>query len=291
MVKRLRAASDQASRIISNRNLSALGLSEPEIWTTIGMPRPRPFSELLVNVDSIGDHETAGLWANLSYEMDGFVVPVFSDNIHEVRGYNRLASVARSQILMFLQDDQLPPNDGTWLVSLLSIFDKYHLVGAVGLHSFRVCPYRGKGVNRNLRGHHVGYRDPLLGVKMQFATSVDFAPLAVRKVALDDVRGLDEGLSEPGVCGIYSDWGLSARMWSAGWWVAYMDMAFPSGKGMEQVGQGGTHRPEVSTRHLNLNSGPSPRYLTSAAALLCLWTRCLFEKSNKHITIDIVIDI
>ena len=248
VVSRLKAASDMASKLTSAKNLSTLGLSEAEKWTTIGMPKPRPFSELLVNVDSIQDLHTAGIWANLSYESEGFVIPVFSDNVHEARGYNRLASIARSNILVFLQDDQLPPKDGTWLLSLLSVFDKHSLMGAVGLHSFRSCSYRGKGVNRNLRSSDVGYQDSSLGVKMQFTSFVDFAPLAVRKVALEDVGGLEEGFSEPGVCGIYSDWELSARLWTSGWWVSFMDISHPGGHWMEQVGRGGTHRPEASGR-------------------------------------------
>jgi hypothetical protein len=90
----------------------------------------------------------------------------------------------------------------------------------------------------------VAFRDVSLGLRMQFATFVDFAPLSVRKVALEDVGGLEEGFSEPGVCGIYTDWELSSRLWTGGWWVSYIP--FPDGVDMEQVGRGGTHRPEVS---------------------------------------------
>lgn len=247
VVSRLREASDNASKqLLLKPNLTVLGLSEAEKWTTIGTAKPRPFSELLVNVDSIQDHETAGAWANLSYLSGGFVVPIFSDNVHEARGYNRLASIARAPILIFLQDDEYPPRDGSWLVSLLAVYDKYPLIGAVGMSSYRSCPYSGKGPNRNMRSNDVVFRDASLGVKMQFATLVDFAPLSVRKVALDDVGGLEEGFSEPGICGIYSDWELSSRLWTGGWWVSYLP--FPDGTYMERASQGGTHRPEVSGR-------------------------------------------
>jgi hypothetical protein len=50
----------------------------------------------------------------------------------------------------------------------------------------------------------------------------DFAPLSVRRAALLDVGGLDEGMAEPGQCGIASDWELCTRLWVAGWQVGYM---------------------------------------------------------------------
>lgn len=33
----------------------------------------------------------------------GFVVPVFSDDVHEIRAYNRLAALARGSVLVMLQ--------------------------------------------------------------------------------------------------------------------------------------------------------------------------------------------
>ena len=51
--------------------------------------------EIVVNVDS---PDEAAVWANLSAATHGLVVPILSDNIHEVRGYNRMAHVARGDI-------------------------------------------------------------------------------------------------------------------------------------------------------------------------------------------------
>ncbi len=39
-------------------------------------------------------------WA--SYNTSGLVVPVFSNNIHEVRSYNRLARIARGDVLILV---------------------------------------------------------------------------------------------------------------------------------------------------------------------------------------------
>jgi hypothetical protein len=37
----------------------------------------------------------------------GAVVPVLSDNVHEARGYNRLAQLAKAPLIMLWQDDQV----------------------------------------------------------------------------------------------------------------------------------------------------------------------------------------
>ncbi|GIL65006.1 hypothetical protein Vafri_18839 [Volvox africanus] len=52
--------------------------------------------EIVVNVDN--PHEGA-MWA----EEAGFVVPVFSANLHEARGYNRAARLARGKYLVLWQ--------------------------------------------------------------------------------------------------------------------------------------------------------------------------------------------
>jgi hypothetical protein len=52
--------------------------------------------ELVVNVDN---PEEAAVWAQEA----GFVVPVFSHNLHESRGYNRAARVARGRYLVVWQ--------------------------------------------------------------------------------------------------------------------------------------------------------------------------------------------
>lgn len=53
-----------------------------------------------MNVDHPSDHE---VWANASYDTGGVVVPVFSNNIHEIRAYNLMARVARGDIVVLLQ--------------------------------------------------------------------------------------------------------------------------------------------------------------------------------------------
>lgn len=56
--------------------------------------------ELLVNVDSPTD---AAIWAQWAHNTSGFVIPVISNNVHEIRGYSRLARLATGKVLTALQ--------------------------------------------------------------------------------------------------------------------------------------------------------------------------------------------
>ncbi len=58
-----------------------------------------------------------------------------------------------------------------------------------------------------------------------------------RRSMFHEIGGLDEGLSEPGQCGIWSDWEVCMRTWLAGYQVVHM-AAPRNGDGTP----GGTHR-------------------------------------------------
>ncbi|KAG2490152.1 hypothetical protein HYH03_011456 [Edaphochlamys debaryana] len=67
-----------------------------------GMP-----CEVIVNVDN--PHE-AGLWAQAASASEGALVPIFSANLHEARGYNRGAKAARGKILIIWQVVDFAPS-------------------------------------------------------------------------------------------------------------------------------------------------------------------------------------
>jgi len=187
--------------------------------------------ELLVNVDSPGD---AAAWAAVAANSSGLtVLPLISNNVHEVRAYNRLAHLARGDLLVLAADDDYFPAGGncSWLLDIVRVFERWPQAGVLGLRRATVC--------MKSDGKEEVHRDPVLGLQLQFAQVVDMAPMAVRRSAYLHVGGLDETASEPGECGVMSDWDLCVRMWKAGWQVM-TTRPVP----MENDGQaGGTHRP------------------------------------------------
>ncbi len=89
-------------------------------------------------------------------------------------------------------------------------------------HRFLFAPLCGYALTCRYQ-HDLYFFDKELGIKAQFVAvrvlrtapshtspvvpsqAVDFAPLALRKAAFEDVGGLDEGMSEKGICGIVGE--------------------------------------------------------------------------------------
>lgn len=172
-----------------------------------GQLGPGVTSELLVNVDSRGD---AAAWdaAMASYSSGRFVNLIFSNDLHEVHGYNRLASVARGTVVIIMQDDDMPPETCAWAKYVLLEFQKRPRLGAVGLrngimfHPHTVVDsvydtahegHGGKWERCREAGrtvHNSPYRDAELGLPFAFVAVVDMAPLALRREAFFDVGAL-----------------------------------------------------------------------------------------------------
>ena len=166
-------------------------------------------------MDHPEDHEA---WAWASYNASGVVVPVFSANIHEIRSYNRLAHLARGDVVVILQDDDFLPtgNKCKWIGDLISIFDRWPDTGLIGLRGYQLCFDGTDGITEG-----AFFQDPVTGLKAHWVQRVDMAPMAARRVAYLGIGGMDETLSDPGYCGIISDWELSHRMWTGGWAVMH----------------------------------------------------------------------
>ncbi|KAG2501262.1 hypothetical protein HYH03_001069 [Edaphochlamys debaryana] len=177
--------------------------------------------ELVVNVDN--PHEAA-MWANVTAAYHGFVHPVFSYNVHEARGYNRAARVARGEIFVVWQDDNMPPYNPDWLLDMVALFRTYSRLGILGLNYYRLCRHLEMG-NRVGRPDWESDIRPGRPVAWTFAHMVDFAPLAFRAAAFWSVGGIEEGWSNRGDCGITTDFEISARAWLSGWLVGKMDLA------------------------------------------------------------------
>ncbi|KAG1660176.1 hypothetical protein FOA52_005276 [Chlamydomonas sp. UWO 241] len=195
--------------------------------------------ELLVNVDHPQDHAE---WVAAAVDSGGLVVPVFSANLHEVRAYNRLASMARGDFLILMADDDYPPSnssdrpDCSWIQNVARLFERWPDTGAIGLRSHTWCfhdAFLAQPVDPSLL-----FRDSALAMDVAFVPKVDMAPLAVRKSAWHYIGGMDESLTEPGECGILTDWDLCHRLWVSGWHV----MAVPATLMRHDAEEGSTHR-------------------------------------------------
>ena len=188
-------------------------------------PKSKHIAEVLVHVDD-ATPESATEWhkaanrANARAKSLGHnatsVTLVFENNAHEIRGYNRLALMARGRLLFLMQDDDKIDNCG-WMEQTISIFDKFPHVGLVGTNVAQTLPCSVAST----RYWCSAYRHAKLKLPMQFIGCVDIGPLVARRSAFIDVGGFDEGISPPGFPGIGLDFDISIRMWLRGWPVIH----------------------------------------------------------------------
>ena len=63
-------------------------------------------------------------------------------------------------------------------------------------------------------------------------------------------------MSDPGECGIWSDWEMSIRMWVAGWQVAYMPLVQKQSDKVGGPRPSATSQPCISPRTSRMRGSP-----------------------------------
>lgn len=184
-------------------------------------------TELLINVDDASEFEK---WHTVWKETDegGFVVPIFSHNIHENRGYNNLANLAKGKIIFLFQDDDIPPGNCSWLDKVFKIYQSWPNTGVVGLKTGRISTVGYVWDEANpvawLREGSDPFKnrlkDPNTGVRMYFASVVDVGPMAFLRDLWIEMGGYDEAYCKAGESCIMADWQLTFRSWLAGYQVS-----------------------------------------------------------------------
>lgn len=185
--------------------------------------RATSVDELIVCDDGSldGSHEA---WMRLLVNPNDFLL--HSNDIHEIRAYNRAVRFARGEIVCLMQDDDRPPLDGRWLAGALDLFDRFPALGVLGGwcgfdEYFEVeynAPWLPAGTNP------IPYADPLTGRPMVFVENVNIGPYLLRKRIFEEVGGFDLRFSPPGEPGITFESEFCYRLWDLGHQVALTDI-------------------------------------------------------------------
>lgn len=185
---------------------------------------------------------------------------LLSNNLHEVRCYNRAMRLSSADYFILMQDDDLPPSvdpestDATttnnWVTHALMLFDADPKLGVL---SGFIGQLWGDGIGYEFGeqtsdhgGQRLGktYRIPFLSSRtlhpFMYCECGWAAPLFIRAEALHRVGGLDVGLFDVREPGVWQDCILSYATWTAGWRVAVYDSKFQRGVG----GHGSTRSKE-----------------------------------------------
>lgn len=161
-----------------------------------------------------------------------------TSNLHEIRAYNNAASHARSGVVCFLQDDDIPNSVG-WarhVLTLMETFRAQRLAVLSGLAA-EVCqvevgeqqvdhPPSMKNLRVTQKIPYV-YRD----LPFMFVTEAWLSPMCVRTDVFRELNGFDESLSHAGEPGIGLDIHLSLRAGVRGYIAGVYGATFDRGVG------------------------------------------------------------
>lgn len=216
--------------------------------------------EIIVCEDGSTDN-SLDQWMEQLRDIKHFII--VSNNLHEVRCYNRAMRLSSADFFILLQDDDLPPEtsapesdaspsapQNNWVSHALMLFDADPKLGV--LSGFIGQLWRDdKGYEFGEQtSDHGGTRKgktvriPFLSSRtlhpFMYAECGWAAPLFIRSQALRRVGGLDVGLFKVREPGVWQDCVLSYASWTAGWRVGVYDSGFVRGVG----GHGSTSSPK-----------------------------------------------
>ncbi|KAK3261567.1 hypothetical protein CYMTET_29528 [Cymbomonas tetramitiformis] len=165
---------------------------------------------------------------------------LYSNQIGEARGLNRLAGLSSSEVLLLTGDSALPasPVNANMVGTMQAFFQRHPRLAALGWQlgfrpetssssdSFTHQPQqvwstrKGMQINTPIRTH-----DVVLGVRFMFVHALRSAPVAVRRAAFLQVGSLHTLGTCAGEEMRMSEAELSLRMWLAGWQVGLYHMS------------------------------------------------------------------
>lgn len=150
-----------------------------------------------------------------------------SNDLHEIRTYNRAISLARGEFVGVLQDDDIPPKNPNWVADVVTLFRKYPKLGVLGCWNGWALDFddiensAGSPVGPGLQtpNARLPFMEPELKLPFQFVEAVGIGPMFFRRSDFDAVGGFDLQFSRPGEPGIWLDWDICLRTWLAGRYV------------------------------------------------------------------------
>ncbi len=221
--------------------------------TLIARLRAAGFDEIIFLEDGSSDNSLA-LLRELLDRPGEFIL--HSNDLYEVRTYDRALSFARGQFVCLLQDDDLPPGDPRWVQDALTAFDQLPdlaILGGRGAHAllpidpcddplkshFTVTDGIGSrpGVEKHRDFATPGFLTPKSDIAFEYAEAVNRAPMWLRRDPILRLGGIDQ-IFAPFQC---DDVDLCLRAWQQGLTVALYNPGFFTGAeegGMRIFNQG-----------------------------------------------------
>ena len=179
-------------------------------------------TELIIHADSNTDDDKRAFEQVLRVHHTHRLRIVHSENVHELRGYNRAAVYAKAPLILLTQDDALPPSKPLWVDYLLTAFAMKGgaQVDAMGLLAGKHCSGTIPGRQVCSKRGQCGFADTAAEQAFQYVDVLVMGPIAVRTDAFFSLGGFNESYSKVGKPGMGFEGAWSSHLWDSGYKVA-----------------------------------------------------------------------
>lgn len=201
-------------------------------------------SELVEEIAVCEDGSTDGSleeWARVLTGPNQFVIR--SNNLHELRSYNRAMRMTDADIVVLLQDDDLLPANDEWLQNAFRLFDTIPDLGVLGGYIGQLWdPTTGAGFEfgeqmsthggvRKGNTKPIAFVEPRTRIPFMYTECVWIAPVFIRRSLLRKAGGLELAIAKVGEPGVWQDCVFSYEAWVNGYSVGVFSAPFERGVG------------------------------------------------------------
>ena len=182
-------------------------------------------------------------WSSVLRDTRHFIIR--SNNLHELRAYNRALRISSGEFLLLLQDDDLLPPTQEWINDALKLFHTYPKLGILGgyigqLWNHDDKQYKGFEYGEQVSTHggvrsgntkKIPFYDPNSGIPFMFVECAWIAPIFIRRELLEKVGGLNLEIAKRGEPGVWQDCVYCLEAWVNGFSVGVFSAPFTRGVG------------------------------------------------------------
>lgn len=180
-------------------------------------------------------------WQSALPEPSHFIIR--SNNLHELRSYNRAMRMSSGDLVVLLQDDDRLPITDEWVQNALRLFETLPELGVLGGYIGQLWDHAtGQGYEYGEQtSTHGGLRkgdtkplpyiEPTTGLPFMYAECVWIAPVFIRRSLLRKAGGLELTIAKRGEPGVWQDCVFSYEAWVNGFSVGTYSAQFERGVG------------------------------------------------------------